>query len=106
MFVVDTQEENAFFFLEICGKFFAALTPLRGGVQRAEKRALRQGKERCGFRVSAVGSATMPCMNTKTKQIIKIALLLAASAFFLFQGFSMLFSEQENVKTEQITPAE
>ncbi|UFS63135.1 hypothetical protein LOH54_03180 [Sulfurimonas sp. HSL-3221] len=34
-------------------------------------------------------------MNDKTKQIIKIVLLLAGSAFFLFQGFSLLFTEQD-----------
>ncbi len=36
----------------------------------------------------------MPTMNAKTKQIIKIVLLLAASGFFLYQGFTLLFSEQ------------
>jgi len=44
-------------------------------------------------------------MNAKTKQMIKIAALLAASAFFLFQGFALLFSEQEKVQTEQINTA-
>jgi len=34
-------------------------------------------------------------MNEKSKQIVKIILLLAASAFFLFQGFSLLFTEKE-----------
>lgn len=43
----------------------------------------------------------MARMNAKTKQILKILLLLAASGFFLFQGFSMLFAEQE--KTDQQT---
>ncbi|MBD3800524.1 MAG: hypothetical protein IE886_03560 [Campylobacterales bacterium] len=37
----------------------------------------------------------MAFMNAKTKQIIKIILLLAGSGFFLFQGFSLLFTEQE-----------
>ena len=41
-------------------------------------------------------------MKTKTKQIIKIAALLTASALFLFQGFSLLFSGQEKAKSEQI----
>lgn len=36
----------------------------------------------------------MRFMNAKTKQIVKIVLLLAASGFFLYQGFSLLFSEQ------------
>lgn len=36
----------------------------------------------------------MRSMNAKTKQIVKIVLLLAASGFFLYQGFSLLFSEQ------------
>ena len=44
----------------------------------------------------------MAAMKTKTKQIIKIAVLLTASALFLFQGFSLLFSEQEAAKTEQL----
>ena len=44
----------------------------------------------------------MAAMKTKTKQIIKIAALLTASALFLFQGFSLLFSEQETAKTEQL----
>lgn len=52
------------------------------------------------------GSATIAGMNAKTKQMIKIAALLAASAFFLFQGFALLFSEQEKVQTEQINTAE
>ena len=32
-------------------------------------------------------------MNDKSKQIVKIVLLLAASGYFLFEGFSLLFSE-------------
>ena len=44
----------------------------------------------------------MAAMNTKTKQIIKVAVLLIASGLFLFQGFSLLFSEQEKAKTEQL----
>ena len=32
-------------------------------------------------------------MNDRMKQIVKIVLLLAVSGFFLFQGFSLLFSE-------------
>jgi hypothetical protein len=43
----------------------------------------------------------MARMNAKTKQIIKIALLLAASGYFLFEGFSLLFSEQENAAVVQ-----
>lgn len=43
----------------------------------------------------------MARMNVKTKQIIKIAFLLAASGYFLFEGFSLLFSEQEKAMTEQ-----
>ena len=35
----------------------------------------------------------MRFMNVKTKQIVKIVLLLAASGYFLFEGFSLLFSE-------------
>lgn len=34
-------------------------------------------------------------MNAKSKRIIKIVLLLLASGFFLYNGFSLLFSEQE-----------
>jgi len=45
-------------------------------------------------------------MNAKTKQIIKVVVLMAASAFFLFQGFSMLFSEQETAKSEEVKPVE
>jgi len=45
-------------------------------------------------------------MNAKLKQIIKIVLLLAASGFFLFQGFSLLFSEQEKAQTEQVSSAD
>jgi hypothetical protein len=48
----------------------------------------------------------MADMNAKSKQIVKIALLLAASGFFLFQGFSLLFSEQEKPQTEQVSSAE
>jgi hypothetical protein len=44
----------------------------------------------------------MAAMKPKTKQIIKIAALLTASALFLFQGFSLLFSEQEKPKPEQL----
>jgi hypothetical protein len=36
----------------------------------------------------------MRLMNAKTKQIVKIVLLLAASGFFLYKGFSLFFSEQ------------
>jgi hypothetical protein len=46
----------------------------------------------------------MSAMNAKTKQIIKIVLLLAASGFFLYQGFSLLFSEQpDTAKTVKST---
>jgi len=47
----------------------------------------------------------MAAMKTKTKQIIKIAVLLIASGLFLFQGFSLLFSEQEKAQTEQLNTA-
>jgi len=45
----------------------------------------------------------MTAMNTKTKQMIKIAVLLLASGFFLFQGFALLFSGPEKTKTEQVS---
>lgn len=47
----------------------------------------------------------MPGMNPKTKQLIKIAVLLVASGLFLFQGFSLLFSAPEQSKTEKINSA-
>lgn len=40
----------------------------------------------------------MARMNEKTKQILKIVMLMIASGFFLFQGFSLLFTEQESEK--------
>jgi len=48
----------------------------------------------------------MAGMNTKSKQIVKIVVLLAASGLFLFQGFSLLFSEQGKTQTEQVSSAE
>lgn len=33
-------------------------------------------------------------MGEKQKRILRVVLLLIASGFFLFQGFSLLFSEQ------------
>jgi len=47
----------------------------------------------------------MARMNARTKQMVKIAVLLIASGFFLFQGFSLLFSEQRQSRPEQLNTA-
>jgi hypothetical protein len=41
-------------------------------------------------------------MHSKTVQIFKLAALFAASAFFLYEGFSMLFEAQPDAPETEL----
>jgi hypothetical protein len=47
----------------------------------------------CGSVEKSGNQDTITTMNERTKKILMILLLAAGSAFFLYNGFALLFSE-------------